>query len=292
MGKQISVFILLLASALVASRYVYIYPCARPILYKIGSIDPKFGVKEDQLLKDLKSAEAIWEKPTAKNIFDYDPQGALTVNFVYDTRQALKTEIDQQEKNLNSQNSSLESQIGNYKKQVADFNRLNSDLNKDINYWNSQGGAPPEEYDKLVARQKQVRQEADRLNQLAKSLDQKAENYNSGVLKINSTIGTFNQALAVKPEEGLYTGSTNTIDIFFITDKNELIHTLAHELGHARGIDHLDDSKAIMYPQSSTVISAGSGDIQAVKSICSRRSYWDQIAKYLQPVYNSLTAND
>ena len=286
MSKKNLVFILLLASVLVGSRYVYIYPCARPILYKIGNIDPKFGVKQDQLLKDLKSAEAVWEKPTGKNIFDYDPDGPLTVNFVYDTRQALKTEIDRQEKSLTSQNQSLDAQITDYERQVVQFKVQNNQLNTDINYWNSQVGAPPDEYDKLVARQKDLQQEADRLNRLAKSLNQKADNYNSGVVKINSTIGTFNQALAVKPEEGLYTGSTNTIDIFFITDRNELIHTLAHEFGHARGLDHLDDAKAIMYPQTSLAVSATSGDIQALETICVRRSYWDVVAKYLQLVYN------
>ena len=277
MGKKILVIILILASGLVATRYLYIYPCARPILYKIGSIDPKFGVKQDQLLKDLQSAENIWEKPIGKNIFDYDPKGPLTVNFVYDTRQALKTDITKQEKSLTSQSGSLDSQINQYEKRVADFNIRNQQLNKNIAYWNSQGGASPEEYDKLVARQKQLQQEADKLNQLAKSLNQKAQNYNSGVVKINTTIGTFNQALAVKPEEGLYTGSTNTIDIFFITDANELIHTLAHELGHARGLGHLDDSLAIMYPQTSLTISASSGDVQALETVCVRRSYWDVI---------------
>ena len=286
MRKKVLVFGLILASVLVASRYIYIYPCARPILYKLGSIDPKFGVKQEQLLKDLKSAEAVWEKPAGKNIFDYDPDGLLTVNFVYDTRQALKTQIDQQEKSLTSQSGSLDYQISQYEEQVAVFDTRSKQLNADINYWNSQGGAPPDEYDKLLARQKDLQQQADRLNQLAKSLNQKADNYNSGVVKINSTIGTFNQALAVKPEEGLYTGSTNTIDIFFITDKNELVHTLAHELGHARGLDHLDDAQAIMYPQTSLIVSATSGDVLALETICAKRSYWQAVANYLRLVYN------
>ena len=286
MSKKNLVFILLLASGLVASRYVYIYPCARPILYKIGNIDPKFGVKQEQLLKDLRSAEVVWEKPTGKNIFDYDPGGPLTVNFVYDTRQALKTQIDQQEKSLTSQSGSLDSQIASYEKQVADFNSRSQQLNADINYWNSQGGAPPDEYAKLLARQKDLQQEANRLNQLARSLNQKADNYNSGVVKINSTISTFNQELSVKPEEGLYTGSTNTIDIFFITNRNELIHTLAHEFGHARGLDHLDDPKAIMFPQTSLTVSATSGDVQALESACTKYSYWQAVANYLRLVYN------
>ena len=286
MKRSTLILVLLLVSGLVASQYVYIYPCARPILYKIGSIDPKFGVKQEQLLKDLRSAEAVWEKPTGKNIFDYDPGGPLTVNFVYDTRQALKSQIDQQEKSLTSQSGNLDSQIASYEKQVADFNARSAQLNKDINYWNSQGGAPPEEYDKLVARQKDLQQEAGRLNQLAKSLNQKAQNYNSGVVKINSTISTFNQELSVKPEEGLYTGSTKTIDIFFITNRNELIHTLAHEFGHARGLDHLDDAKAIMYPQTSLTVSATSGDVQALEIVCAKRSYWDVVANYLGLLYN------
>ena len=139
--KKFVLLIVLLISALVASRYVYIYPCAQPILYRLGSIDPKFRVREDQLLKDLKSAEAIWEQPAGKNIFDYDPQGPLTVNFVYDTRQALKIEIDKQEKSLTSQSGNLDSQIASYEKQVADFNIRNKQLKDDIDYWNSQGGA-------------------------------------------------------------------------------------------------------------------------------------------------------
>jgi len=283
--KQILILVLL-ASGLVASRYVYIYPCARPILYKVGSIDSKFGVQEDKLLKNLKSAEDVWEQPSNRNLFDFSSDAQLTVNFVYDSRQALKTNITKQEQSLTSQNRSLDAQINDYEKQVADFKNRSAQLNTEINDWNSKGGAPPEVYDQLISRQKALQQEADRLNQLAKSLNQKAQNYNSGVLKINNTISTFNQELSAKPEEGIYNSGTQTIDIFFITDKNELVHTLAHEFGHARDLDHLDDSRAIMYPMTSMIITATPGDLSSLEQVCARRSYWDVVANYLELLYN------
>lgn len=280
--RKILVFLLALGAGVIAARNLYIYPCARPILYKIGSIDPKFGVKGDALRQDLQQAEATWEQSVGKNIFEYSPEGPLTVNFVYDSRQALKTDIAKQEKSLTSQSSNLQAQIADYEQQVIEFKTRNSQFNAEVGEWNSQGGAPPEEYDKLIARQQELQQKADQLNQLAKSLNQKAQNYNAGIVKINSTINTFNQQLSTKPEEGLYTSATNTIDIFFITDKNELVHTLAHELGHARGLDHLDDPKAIMYPQTSTTTAATSGDIASLQSVCARRSYWNQVAKFIR----------
>ena len=49
MSKKNLVFILLLASVLVGSRYVYIYPCARPILYKIGNIDTTISLQRPKI---------------------------------------------------------------------------------------------------------------------------------------------------------------------------------------------------------------------------------------------------
>ena len=73
--------------------------CNYPLQYKIGTIDARFGLSQDHALSDIKTATNIWSNSEGKNLFEYSPKADLTVNFIYDQRQALDTQINQ----LNSQ---------------------------------------------------------------------------------------------------------------------------------------------------------------------------------------------
>ncbi len=275
MKKQVSLYFLFFIFLIYLSKNSYFAPCSNPILYKIGTIDEKFKTNKEKLISDTKLAEKVWEDKVNKNIFDYDENGLLTINFIYDERQSLKSQIDKLDVGLKKDESSLESQIKSYENLVGEFNKKNLELENDINYWNSLGGAPKEEYDKLIVRQEEIKKDAESLNKIADNLNLQNKSYNSGVLKLNKTISDLNRELFIKPEEGIYISATNTINIYFITDRNELVHTLAHELGHARSLSHIDDPMAIMYPKTSEIVIASKDDINAMESICKSKSYFD-----------------
>ena len=103
---------------------------------------------------------------------------------------------------------------------------------------------------------------AEDLNQLIKSRNNAADDYNKVAKSYNQKYGhglEFNQ--------GEYT--QGNINIYQFDSPNSLRMVLAHELGHALELEHLDNPEAIMYrlnESGSDKITAD--DITALKKAC------------------------
>lgn len=261
-------------------NYILSYSyCDTPITYSLGSIDPRFRLTHAQVEQHVAEAAAIWNDGMRRPIFVSNARGDITIHFIYDRRQELNTQMNQLERQLDTNKTSLDPQIEAYNKRVAEYEQRVKQLNEQITYWNSRGGAPDEEYKKLTEEQAQLQAEAQSLNDQAASLRQSTRAYNSQVRELNQTVTELKQSLTIRPEEGVYNGEDKTITIYLNNTRAELIHTLAHELGHARGLKHVPDPEAIMYISSTDSTTLTNDDLRAMNDICQERNYIQFLAE-------------
>lgn len=262
--------------------------CDSPIHYRIDTVDPKFNLSRNEFVSDVDQATKIWETPINKDLFIYDPKGDLSVNLIFDERQSLTNQINQLKNQIQTNKQSLTPKVNDYKSQTAAFESKLADFKKEVEDWNSKGGAPEDVYNRLTQEQKDLQAEAQRLNELAKNLNISAQNYNAQVGELNQTISTFNQDLTARPEEGIFKGPENRIEIYFNISHFELVHTLAHELGHALGLGHIQSPKTIMYYKTNQITKLSDDDMKALEDLCRRHSILEILQTYfsrLKTVY-------
>ncbi len=255
----------------------YQSPCDTAIKYRIGSIDGRFNITREEFMQNILKAVSTWNNAYGKDIFIYSADGDLTVSLVYDDRQMLTTQISKIDKELLDKKSKIEPAIEEYERKVLEFEKKLASLNDEIDYWNSQGGAPPEKYKELSDKQLALQQDAQYLNQLAASINQSTNQYNSRINDLNQTISEYNEQLKYRPEEGTYVKDENgrRIVVYFYISNDELVHTLAHELGHALSIGHINNENAIMYPRTTLVTYLSPDDITALEYACRKISMWE-----------------
>ena len=258
---------------------LYQSPCDNPIRYRIDTVDSRFNLTPEQFLGNIQEASGIWNTAYGKALFVYDPEGQLPVSLIYDERQMLINQINELDKELIEKKSNIKPEVEEYERRVSDFNKKIIALNQEIDYWNSHGGADPAKYKDLRDIQLALQQEAQELNKMASLLSQSTSQYNSKIQELNKTVSEYNEELKYRPEEGTYISDRNgqKIIIYFNVSKVELVHTLAHEMGHALGIAHINKINSIMYPRTTSVVILSNDDVGALDYACRKISMWEII---------------
>lgn len=259
------------------NRWVNVSFCDRKITYRVGSIDSNFDISESDFIKNIEEATKIWEEGYGKELFIYDPESSLEINLVYDERQKTLSTIEELENKVDTQKETVENSNIIYDEKLNSLKSEIESLNKLIDYWNSRGGAPEKEYKEITEKQQELSKKTEEINQLGSQLSDTVDKVNYEISSLNEKVSKFNSLLSLKPEVGIYTSGDNKIDIFFYSDEDYLVKVIAHELGHAIGLDHVDTEGAIMNPVVSDDTQFSEEDRDLVKNFCSSRNRLDLI---------------
>ncbi|KAF0125275.1 MAG: peptidase M10A and M12B matrixin and adamalysin [Elusimicrobia bacterium] len=248
------------------------FPCSSPITWSVGAVDPRYGLSENGFADYVRAASAVWEIAYGRDLFEFvRSSGDLSVSMVYDQRQAaidklktlglrtdrtaaayesLKVRYDEISARMEPRRKTLEARAAAYKAGEAEYNSVVGEYNRigratpaQKRIFESARAKLAGEYAAMKRLENGVNGDIDTLNALATAINQL-------IVDLNMEVKQYNRAGSVMGvyEEGVYkvTDGERVIEIYKFHDRAQLVLLLAHEMGHALGLEHVEDQEALM----------------------------------------------
>jgi len=270
-------------------------PCQEPVTYRLGKIDGRFNLTREEFQTAVNMAAVMWGKPFHRDLFREDPDGVIEINLLYDYRQEatdklkkLNYKSDRSRSSYEELKSRLENLKMEYEQKKAGLNSDFNDYNEKVNAfntesesWNRRGEVPQSVHTRLMKEKDELVTLSDNLHTRQEEMKSLVDTINSIVVVLNEITSNNNLDLVDQQDigntlgrefcEGFYEykNGKRSITIYQYDNEHRLVRVLAHEFGHALGLNHSKSAGAVMYPiiQSDSPELA-TDDITALKGRC------------------------
>jgi len=275
-------------------------PCSEPLELRVGTLDDRFQIDHITLKNALRDVADLWSSAMEEPVVVYSEDADLTVDLLYaeeqqltdgerqfrDRLQSESTSIEVLERRVNEGEHRYQREARNYEVEMEQLQVSIDRLNQWVNIHNRNGGLNEDELrqyeyrkasiDKKSAElekmQANLMKDTEILNRMISELNRRIENKNDLVDEYNRTF-TGERKFTQGAYEWNQTGEK--IQVFQFSSLDELKLVLAHEVGHALGLQHVENPSSVMYylmgNQKVNGLALTGEDIEALKAICSEQ---------------------
>jgi hypothetical protein len=250
-------------------------PCAIPVHYALGEVSPGFGFDRFTIGTALADAVRLWQAESDAPLFieSLHPQ-AMQVDLNFDERQAgaverrsLRGRLEVDQGDLEREQATLQAWAERIGRDQAARERRAAELRSRLERheaavadWNAGRAARTEagrraleaEGAALRAELAELERGTAEFNADIEAYNRRAEDTRRRIADMNARVERYNATAADEPvESGRYSYDPEQgrrIEVFRAASYDELVWVLAHELGHALGIGHVDEPGAVMHP--------------------------------------------
>ena len=274
-------------------------PCERPLSYRITELDPRHDIDRRELEREVAEAAALWEDAAGRSLFrPVRGEADLEIRLVYgevqahlQRQRARREELERDQdrhrdrwETFRERVEQLERRRERHEQEVAEHERRQERLAERVERWNrGEIERTPQARERLESEQEALQREAASINERAEALQDRAaelERRQEELLAeqeaLRERVERFNRGAERLQgfQAGQYErqGRTGRITVYQFRDRAELRTILAHELGHALGIEHVEGRRSVMYPTMSAANRDPDGlsrqDRAALREVC------------------------
>ena len=238
------------------------------VTYRIGTVDARFGMSREAFAEAMHQAASLWNQAMGREVFREATKGGVEVELIYDHRQETADRLKALGQEIDGTQGTYEGLKAHFETVRAEVDQKKETLTRDFAEYNARVARFNEAGRVAASEDAYRRMEAERnvLAELKASLQGRQdelkallETLNGHAAVINGLAANHNQTMvdytragdSLGPEfsEGEYIreNGRRTIRIYHFPSRDALVRVLAHELGHAKGLGHLDNPQAVMH---------------------------------------------